>query len=414
MTLRPMLSSLALVLSLGIAASGTAADWPVFHGPDASNKSPDSGLLKQWPEGGPTMIWQTEGLGEGYSSVTVANGMVYTAGNKDDKTIVTALTMDGKVAWQAANGEPWTKDFPGTRSTPTIDGDRLYHESPIGNVICMNAKTGEEIWSLNILDEFEGENIKWALSESLIIDGDHVICCPFGQKASIVALDKMTGKVAWAAESTGDKAGYGTPVLVEYSGLRMLLTMNQKAVVGVDADSGALLFRHPHETKYDVNVLIPIFHDGQVFVSSGYGSGSQMIKLTVDGKKVSAEQVWENKKLDNHHGGVILLDGYLYGTNARGQWMCLDWKTGEEKWAEKGIGKGSLTFADGLLYGFNEKENTRTVGLIKPSPDAYELISEFQIPEGGKGNSWAHPVVIGGRLYLRHGDFLYVYDVKAD
>lgn len=414
MTLRPLLATLALVLAASVTPAVSAADWPVFHGPDGSNKSPDTGLLKEWPEGGPKLIWQAEGLGEGFSSVTVANGMVYTAGNKDEKTIVTALDMAGKPVWQAANGGAWTKDHPGTRSTPTIDGDRLYHESPIGNLICLNAKTGEEVWSLNILKEFEGENIIWALAESPIIDGDRLICCPFGKKASVVALDKMTGKVVWAAEGTGDKAGYGTPVLVEYGGLRMVLTMNQKAVVGVDAESGTLLFRFPHETKYDVNALIPLFHEGQVFVSSGYGAGSQLIKLSVNGKNVSAEQVWENKKFDNHHGGVILVDGYIYGTNFRGQWMCLDWKSGEVKWTDKGIGKGSLTYADGLLYGFNERENDRTVGLIKPSPDGYELISQFQIPEGGKGNSWAHPVVIGGRLYVRHGDFLFVFDVKAD
>lgn len=415
MSLRLLLTTLAMAFVVCIAAPSTGADsWPVFHGPDGSNMSPDAGLLKRWPEGGPRLVWQADGIGSGYSSVSVANGMVYTSGNKDEKTIVTAFDMGGKVVWQAANGEAWTKDFPGTRGTPTIDDARLYHESPMGNVICLNAKTGEKIWNLNILDEFEGENIQWALSESLILDGNRLICCPFGKKASIVALDKMTGKVVWTAESTGDKAGYGTPALVEYGGIRIVLTMDAKAVVGVNADTGALLFRHPHETKYDVNVLLPLYHEGQVFVSSGYGTGSQMIKLSVDGKKVAAEQVWENKKLDNHHGGVILLDGYLYGTNSRGQWMCLDWRTGEAKWAEKGIGKGSLTFADGLLYGFNESENKRTVGLIKPSPEAYEQISEFQLPEGGKGNCWAHPVVIGGRLYLRHDDFLFVYDVKAD
>jgi hypothetical protein len=415
MTLRPVLAAVTLLaFGLVVTASAGDASWPVFHGPDGTNKSPDTGLLKEWPEGGPKLIWQTEGLGEGYSSVSIAGGMIYTSGNKDDKTIVTALDMDGNVVWTAQNGEGWTGSFPGTRGTPTIDGDRLYHESPTGNVICMNAKTGNKIWDLNILDEFEGENIRWALAESLILDGDRLICCPFGKKASIVALDKMTGKVVWAAESTGDKAGYGTPKLVEYGGLRMLLTMNQKAVVGVDADSGSLLFRHPHETKYDVNVLIPLFHDGQVFISSGYGAGSQMLKLTVDGKNVSAEQLWETKELDNHHGGLILLDGCIYGTSMKGNWVCLDWKTGDVKWSEKGIGKGSVTFADGLLYGFNEKEKDRTVGLIKPTPDAYELISSFQLPEGGKGNSWAHPVIIGGRLYLRHGDLLFAYDVKAD
>lgn len=411
MKLRPLFMTALLACA---AITATAADtWPVFHGMDGTNKSPDTGLLKKWPDEGPQLLWQVEGLGSGFSTVTVANGMIYTAGNIDEKTIVTALDMDGDVVWTAQNGDGWTENFPGTRGTPTVDGDRVYHESPFGNVICLNAKTGDKIWELNILEKFKGENIKWALSESLILDGDHLICCPFGEEASIVALDKKTGKVNWTAESTGDKAGYGTPVLVEYDGVRMFLTMNQKAVVGVDADSGKLLFRHPHETKYDVNVLIPVFHDGQVYVSSGYGTGSQMLKLTVDGKNVSAEQVWETKDLDNHHGGVILLDGYIYGTDMKGKWVCLDWKTGEEKWSEKGIGKGSVTYADGLLYGFNESENKRTVGLIKPNPEAYELVSEFQLPEGGKDKCWAHPVIIGGRLYLRHGDLLFAYDVKA-
>jgi outer membrane protein assembly factor BamB len=425
MTRRSLVAMFALVLV--VSANAFAADsWPVFHGPDGTNKSPDTGLLQEWPEGGPELIWKTDGLGTGYSTVSVANRMIYTAGNLDEKTIVIALDMDGNVVWTAQNGDGWTGSFPGTRATPTVDGARVYHESPLGNVICLNAKSGEKIWELNILEEFEGENIIWALSESLIVDGNHLICCPFGKKASVVALDKMTGKVVWAAESTGDKAGdeegeattdkagYGTPALVEYEGIRMVLTMNQKAVVGVDADSGKLLFRHPHETKYDVNVLIPVFHDGQVFVSSGYGAGSQMLKLTVDGKTVSAEQLWESKELDNHHGGVILLDGHIYGTNSKGKWICLDWKTGESKWNEKGMGKGAVTFADGLLYGMNESEKKRTVGLINPTPDAYEQISEFQLPEGGEGKCWAHPVIIGGRLYLRHGDLLFAYNVKAD
>ena len=393
-----------------IVMAADGPEWPRFHGPNGDNKSTETGLLKRWPEGGPELLWTAEGIGEGYSTVSLAHGLIYTAGNNGDNTIVTALSLDGQIRWQVPTGGAWKESYPGTRSTPTIDGDRLYCESPIGNVACLDAKTGDEIWSLNILEEFEGENIKWALSESLILDGDRLICCPFGKKASLVALDKMTGKVVWTAESTGDQAGYGTPALVEYEGLRMLLTMNAKAVVGVCADSGELLFRHPHETKYDVNVLIPVFHEGQVFVSSGYGAGSQMIKLTVDGRKVVAEQVWETEDMDNHHGGVILLDGCIYGTDSRASWVCLDWKTGETKWKERGIGKGSVAYADGLLYGYSEN---RKVGLIKPNPEAYEEISQFEIPQGGKGKTWAHPVIIGGRLYLRHGDLLYVYNVKA-
>jgi outer membrane protein assembly factor BamB len=323
--------------------------------------------------------------------------------------------MNGQTQWQVDNGPAWTKDYPGTRGTPTIDGDRLYHQSPIGNIVCLKAQTGEKIWGINSLETFGGKNIQWALSESLLIDGDRVICCPGGSEASVAALDKMTGETIWKAESTGDKAGYSTPTLAEHSGLRMIFVMTAKSVIGVNADTGKLLFRHPFETKYDVNVLKPIFHDGHLFVSGGYGTtGSQMLKvIAVDGEDVSVELVWESKDLDNHHGGVVLLDGFLYGAahqfnNAK--WACLDWETGEQKWAERGIGKGSVTYADGMLYMMNEKSS---VGLAKPSPDGHEVISKFRLPPGGSGPSWAHPVVCGGRLYIRHADRLFAFDVQG-
>jgi outer membrane protein assembly factor BamB len=387
--------------------------WPRFHGPRSDNLSSDTGLMKQWPEDGPPLDWTAEGIGNGYSSVTLAHGLIYTAGNIDGKTVISALDLDGQLRWQVENGEAWTKDYAGTRGTPTIDGDRLYHQSPVGNLICIMAKTGDPVWAMNTLEAFDAENITWALAESLLIDGDHVICSPGGKLASVAALNKINGEIVWITESTGDKAGYGSPILVEHGGLRIILTMTEKAVIGVDADTGRLLFRDPYETEYDVNAMRPIFHEGRVFVSTGYGgTGARMLQLNVQGTDVSVERVWESNELDNQHGGVLLVDGYLYGSAhqfSNRRWVCLDWETGESQWAERAIGQGSLTWADGLFYLLNERKG---VALARATPDEFELISQFELPPGGQGRSWAHPVVCGGRLYLRYDDRLHAYRVR--
>jgi len=397
------------------AAETDDACWPRFHGPKGDNHSPETGLLKKWPAEGPKLLWTVEKLGFGYSGVTLAHGLIYTAGNIDERTAITALDLDGKVRWRFTGSPGFEGHMRGTRATPTIDGDRLYHKTPVGDVFCLNAKTGKKIWGLNILEEYGSKNIQWALAESLLVDGDRVICSPGGPETAIVALDKMTGKTVWKSESAdGDLASYSSPILVEHGGLRIILNMTAKALIGVNADTGRLLFRFPHKTMHDANVASPIFHDGHVFISSGYGTtGSVMVKLTVDGDNVTAEKVWGSRELDNHHGGVILVDGYLYGAAHKfnqAKWICLDWKTGEMKYAEKGVGKGSATYAGGMLYTLSSRH---IMGLVKATPDAYELSGEFEIPDIGKTTSRAHPVVCGGRLYIRYNEYLFAYDVKA-
>lgn len=409
---------LSIVLSIGCSAARAASDgpfWPRFHGPKGDNLSTDTGLLKQWPADGPKLLWTAKGLGHGFASVSLADGLIFTAGNKDGKTVITAMDLDGKIVWQKTNGKAWTGSYPGARGTPTIDADRLYHESPLGEVVCLSAKSGEKLWELNMLEQFQGKNTMWALAESLLVDGDRVICSPGGEKASIVALEKMTGKPVWTAPSTEVGTSYASPVLAECQGLRMILNMNAKALLAVNADRGDLLFTAPHRTQYDVNATSPIYHDGQVFVCSGYGSGGAMFQLKVDGAKASAKQVWDTKEIDNQHGGVLLLDGYLYGSahqkNRGRPWICLDWKTGKKMYAEAGVGMGSLTYADGMLYTLSDN---RMMGLVAATPKAHTVISKFKIPNGGEGASWAHPVVCGGRLYIRHSDQLFAYDVKAE
>jgi len=411
--IRSVIPLVCTLLIAGLPARAEdAPSWPQFHGPNRDNRSTETGLLKKWPDGGPKLIGTVRGIGHGFSSVSIADGLIYTAGNLDEKTVITAMDMKGRIQWQVPNGKAWTGRPAGTRSTPTIDNGRLYHKSPHGDVVCLNAKTGEKVWALNLLETFEGENITWALSESLLIDGDHVICCPGAPKASVVALDKRTGRTVWKAPGSGDKAGYSSPTLAKYDGLRIILTMTAKALIGVNADNGDLLWRFEHVTPWDETITQPIYHDGHVFISTRT-TGSVLLKINVQGEKATVKEVWRTKDLDNQHGGVILLDGYLYGAalvSNNAKWICLDWKTGKLMHAARGVGKGSLTYADGMLYTLNEH---RRLGLVPATPEGHVPVSEFQIPRGGEGPSWAHPVVCGGRLYVRHGDFLYAYDVRA-
>jgi outer membrane protein assembly factor BamB len=400
-----------LVGLLGVAGGLAGADapqWPQFHGPKRDNLSTETGLLKRWPEGGPKILWTARGVGHGYATLSIAGSTIYTSGNINGKTVISALDMDGRIRWQAENGKAWEESQPGARGTPTIDGDRLYHEAPYGDVVCLDARTGKKVWGLNILEQFRSKNTTWALAESLLVDGPRLICSPGGPETAVVALDKRDGRTIWKSPSAGDLAGYASPALAEHQGLRMILTLTSKALIGVNADTGDLLWRFEHVTPYDEMILTPIFHGGWVFISTRT-TGSVMLKVDVAGQKASVTPVWRSKDLDNHHGGVILMDGYLYGSCHGPHWVCLEWKTGRTMYDSPGVGKGSITYADGMFYTFSEAGR---MGLVKAVPTGHEVVSEFRIPEGGEGPSWAHPVVCGGRLYVRHSDFLYAYDVR--
>ena len=416
MSLAIMLITCCMNACFAASPNGDKAFWPQFHGPNRDNRSTETDLLKQWPKKGPKLSWETKGIGFGYSSVAIAGGRIFTAGNIKDKTVVTAMDMSGKILWQTENGQGWIDEevYPGTRGTPTIDGDYVYHESPHGDVACFEVKTGKKLWGRNILKEYSSENIYWGLSESLLIDGDRLICCPGGPKSCMIAVDKKTGKTIWEAQSAEkDPAGYASPILVEHKGLRVIITLSLKAMIGVNADTGALLWRFPHESYADENVLTPIFKDGHIFISS-IVAGSVKWKLNVDGDKASVTEVWRSEELDSHHDAVVLLDNHIYGcsrTMNPMKWICLDWKTGDKKYAKRGAGRGSVTYADGLLYTFSEKG---IMGLVKATPEDFKVISEFKLPKKGEGPHWAHPVVCDGRLYLRHADFLYTYDIADE
>lgn len=406
-----------VILVVGIAmlaplVEGVEAySWPQFHGPLRNNVSLETGLMKSWPQGGPELLWTARGLGHGFSSMSIRDGMICTVGNVGKDTVITALGLDGKPLWSRSNGPAWTAAWPGSRSTPTFDGDRLYHQSPLGNIVCLKAKTGDVLWEKNILRAVKSKNSTWGLAESLLIDGDRLISCPGGPETSMVALSKHNGEFIWKAPSIDQLAGYCSPVVIDYAGLRIVVSMTAKALIGVNIKNGKLLWRVKNESYADENIMAPIFHNGCLFIST-LKAGSVKWKLVSKAGKIELKELWRNKELDNHHGGMVLLGEYLYGSGGfrnANQWVCLDWETGQILQMEKGVGKGSLTSAGGMLYTLNTE---RRMGLVRATPTKIELISSFMIPPGGEGKSWAHPVVCNGRLYVRHSDFMYAYKIR--
>jgi len=411
-----VLASILAVLALPThGQEATTAEWPCFHGPRRDNRSAETGLLKKWPEGGPRRLWTATGLGKGYSSVSMAGGTLFTAGMRDGQTYVVALGLDGRPKWQAANGRSWVSrmrhatGYNGARSTPTCDGGRVFHLSETGSLACLEAATGKPVWRLDLFKEFDAATPKYGLAESVLIDGQRLICSPGGAKGQMVCLDKTTGKLIWACTGVPGSQAYCSPVIAELAGVRQVLSMTSRAVFGADIATGKLLWHVGLENARENNVTDPVPHNGHVYASSGYGRGSILVRLAAGANGVAATTAWASKLLDNHHGGVLRLGDHLYGAghSAKG-WFCLDFMTGKPAW--NAPGKGSLTYADGMLYCLDERG---TLSLVEATPEAHRPVSSFRLPSGGRGLYWAHPVVCGGRLYIRHDDKLFAYDIRA-
>lgn len=411
--------TLSLVLGLLVASPLAAAStdaptgWAQWRGPNRDGKSLDTGLLKAWPEGGPKQLWKVTGLGSGYSTVSMANGLIYTTGliettpddKKTSRLVMTAIKQDGKVAWRKDLGEAFIGSYRGARATPTIHNGNIYVQTGKGLLGCYDAKTGEKKWTRNS-KEFGGKHANWGYTESILIVGDHVILTPGGKSCFMVALNKNTGKTVWKSPSFGYPQ-YSSPIYVVYKGVPMIINSSKDGLTAVDPKTGKKLWSHAFAAGNVASCPDPAFSDGYVFWAVGYGRGCVCLKLSVEGKKVTATEVWKNKNMICHHGGYVILDGYIYGNHNNG-WSCLDLKTGDVKWNDKGVGKGSLCYADGMLYLYGEKKGK--VGLVEATPKEFKMGKTFNVE--GKGPSWAHPVVNGGKLYLRFGDNLYCFDVK--
>ena len=403
----------SLLLFLLVSPVLYAADWPMFHGVDGENRSAETGLLTTWPEGGPELIWKIDGIGEtisGYSTVSIQNGRLFTTGNRNKRSILYCFDLNGKKLWEYDNGPAWTGSYPGTRSTPTIDGDYVYDFTAHGGLTCLTVE-GKKVWNRNMLADFEAENPTWALAESIRIDGDRLYCAPGGKKGSLVALDKRTGKTIWTTPWLGEKTAYASPVIIERNGRRIIVTLYAKGVFGADAQTGELLFTFRHEQRYDVLCMRPIYHDDHLLIAAPE-VGAVMLKLSDKNGKIVVEEAWRSRDLDHLHDSVLLIDGFLYGSSyyyRGGVFICVDWKTGSTQYSGgRDVGRGQLTWAEGLIYFTSERGD---VLLIRPNPEKYEVISRFQLTMAGDAPTWAHPVICGKRLYIRDDTTLYCYDL---
>ena len=398
-------------------------NWPTFRGADRTAVAPDAGLLKQWPESGPELVWETKGAGRGYAGVAISDGRLFTLGDElstesDKDEYLTCFNLsDGARLWTAKTGPPWTVGKPSwqsSRSTPTVDGEHVYVVTPAGKLFCFDTD-GKEKWQVDLKAKFKGKKADmWGYSESVLIDGDLLICTPGGPKSTMVALNKLTGKKVWSTARKGDRgAGHSSVVISEIGGVRVYVQVTGSGAMGVRAKDGKLLWTFDID-KTTAVIPTPIIRDDLVFLSVGYKRGGALLKQVAQGDDVSVETVYGlNKKLSNKHGGVVLVGDHVYGdSDDKGTPFCADLMTGEIKWKSRGSGKksASIAAADGHLY---IRYSDGTMTLVKANPNEFTESGSFKVPGSGERPSWAHPVILDGKLYLREGDKILCYNLSS-
>jgi outer membrane protein assembly factor BamB len=396
----------AVVLSLPAVVSNLALDdWPQWRGPNRDGRSVEKGLLKDWPAGGPPLAWRASGAGEGYSSFAVAGGRLYTLGARAGTEYTFAFDVaSGKKLWEAANGRRFDNDRgSGPRATPTVDGDTVYSFGASGDLSALEAASGKVLWTVNVLSKFGGSNINWGLSESPLVLSDRILVNAGGP---IVALKKTDGSQIW--RSNGEAAGYSSAVLHEAGGVREAIYFTHTRVVGVDVNTGKRLWSYEQVANGVANIATPVVRENRVFVSSDYGTGAALLELTPSGGGMRAKEIYFTRDMRNHHSSSVLVGDHLYGFSAA-ILTAMNFNDGQVAWRDRSVGKGSLVFADDRLYLYSEGG---VVGLAEANPTAYREHGRFQLKSGDRP-TWSHPVVSGGKLFLRDQDNIYAYDVRA-
>ncbi len=400
-----MFAAVLVVVGYVAAASAqTNGEWPQWRGASRDGISKETGLLKQWPEAGPPLAWKASGAGSGYSSFSISKGRLYTMGSRGDREFVIAFDVaTGKEVWATPHGKTFDNDRGGgPRGTPTIDGDRVYALGGSGDLSALDARTGKIVWTQNVLSKFGGANIRWGISESPLVIGDKVLVNAGGRGASIVALKKTDGSLIWKSES--DEAGYSSALPVQVGGTTQVIFFTGSRVVALDLRDGKLLWEYAAPSNNVANIATPVARGNRVWISSDYGTGGGLVEIKADGK---GQEVYFTKEMRNHHATSILIGDHLYGFSSA-ILTAMRFDTGEVAWKDRSVGKGSLTYADGHLYAFSENG---VVGLVVAHPEAYLEKGRFRIQQGSLP-TWAHPVVAGGRLYIRDQDTIYAFDVR--
>jgi len=406
-----------------------AADWPQWRGPNRDGVSAEKGLLKKWPDGGPKLLWQSTELGQGYGSPSIVGDRLYITGNKgmDDEFVQALSVGDGKAIWTSRIGrvgENQMANYPGARSTPTVDGERIFALGSGGDLACLETKTGKIVWQKNVKQDFGGKTGAWAYAESPLVDGDVVVCTPGGAEATMLALKKATGEVIWKfASPEADNAAYSSVIIVDAGGRKQYVQVLEKGLVGVDAKTGQQLWRYKGIGTNPPAIPTPVGRNDVVYGATAKGGGG-FVQLKPTASGVEADEIYANAKLPTAIGGSVEVNGYLYGTGS-GAMMCVEYPKGEVKWQDRSPGVGSLCYADGMLY-FHAETPPGEVVLVEATPEAYREHGRFTPPNGpanrkaddgtgkktGDGKTWAYPVVANGRLYIRDWNCLWCYDVR--
>lgn len=401
---RSIITTLFAVLYISVSAQDVAQ----WRGPNRNGIYNETGLMKAWPDGGPKMLWKFEGLGEGHTSAAVTSSGIYTSGMIDGKGFIFAFDMKGTLKWKKEYGREWTESHFGVRSTPLVINDKLYIMSAFGNLFCMKTSNGDIIWTVDTFKDYGGRNITWGVTENLLYDGDVLYCAPGGPEAAVIAVDRNTGKLKWKSKGKGEKSAYCSPLLITLPNRKLLVTMMETSIQGFDAASGQFLWSFDHSTRPNVSPNLPVFVNGLLYCTSGYGLGGVMLKVAPDGSSVT--EVWKNAFLDPKIGGVVVLNGRIYGGGDRNRKLfCLDWNTGKEIYSLNQLAPCNIIANDGLLYIYSERG---TVSLVEPGAGSFNIISTFTVPLG-EGTHWAHLVINNKKLYVRHGTALMVYDIAG-
>lgn len=410
---------LQTILFLFISVALNSQHIVEFRGVNRSGHYNESGLLKQWPQNGPEVLLKIKGIGKGFSQPIMGDNVIFVTGIKKDTTdVLSAYNLKGEMLWETIYGRSWTRSYIDSRSTPTYDNGKLYVSSGTGQLNCIDSKTGKIIWQIDAIKKYNGEIYKHGDAECPLVLKDIVIYTTGGEENTMVALNKKDGSLVWKTRSLGGAKSYASPVIIHHNELDIILAQTSENLIAINPEEGEILWHynlirfHLHEQGVGANTNPPLYYNGEIFVTSGYNHPGIKLALAEDGKSI--KEMWKNDTIDTHIGGVVLVDGNLYGSNwqnnSRGRWTSVNWETGRTNWETEWHNKGSIIYADGMLYLYDEKSGN--VALAEPSAEDLKIKSTFKIKEG-EGPHWAHPAVYDGKLFIRHGNVLMAFNIKA-